>query len=98
MAWTKTTDLIDIGVIPVWAHGDLETDYVNPVTGLTLAVELKVFYFMQQRCDYQPGWIANKSIDLFQPSQFTIKDWSAIAKVAEKPRSWVYQRLEEYEP
>ena len=97
MAWANTKDLTDIGSIPLWAHGDLETDYVNPVTGLTLAVELKVFYFMKQRNDYQPGWTANKSIELFEPAKFTVKDWSAIAQVSEKPRSWVYQRLEEYE-
>ncbi len=96
MSWVNAKEFTPVGSIQAWSH-ELDTDYVNPVTGLALATELKTLYFMQRRQDHQAGWIANKCIDLLEPEKFTLKDWSAIAQVADKPKSWVYKQLETHE-
>lgn len=76
---------------------EIETDYVDPILGRSLAEHLKTYWLVRSLYDYSAGYEANKVREVLEPQKFTEKDWIAIAKVCGFSRSWAIKQLEQYE-
>lgn len=44
---------------------------------------------------YNPGWIANTLLEIYDEADLTIEQWLAIADATGKPKAWAYNRAEE---
>ncbi|MGG6264156.1 hypothetical protein ACQ4M3_01245 [Leptolyngbya sp. AN03gr2] len=45
--------------------------------------------------EYNPGWIANTLLEIYDEADLTIEQWLAIADATSKPKAWAYSRAEE---
>ena len=92
MAWT--TDLKQSINEITESFPGVQTEYIDPVLGRSLAEHLKSFWLLRQLHDYKPGYEAQKVCQYLEPGKFSEADWMAIAEVCGFKKSWAYKQME----
>lgn len=74
---------------------EVETDYVDPAIGRSLAEHLKTYWLVRRLYGYAPGYEANKIKETLETQKFTDRDWAAVARVCGFSKSWAGRQKQE---